>query len=97
MGAEVYQSLKTKLKDSYGVSAVNIGDEGGFAPPLDTTEQALEIIVRSIEAAGYAPGRDIFVAIDAAASEFYKDGIYEIDGKRLGPGEMIDTVLRSSG
>jgi enolase len=90
MGTEVYHALKSNLKEAYGVQAVNIGDEGGFAPPLDTTVQALDIIVKSIETAGYVPGKDIFVAMDAAASEFYENGAYHIDGKRLSPGELID-------
>ncbi len=89
-GTEVYHSLKKKLKDAYGVGAVNIGDEGGFAPPLDTTEQALDVIVQAIEAAGYSPGKDVYLAMDAAASEFYEDGVYVVDGKRLTPGELVD-------
>jgi enolase len=89
-GAEVYHSLKKKLKDAYGVGAVNIGDEGGFAPPVDTTYQALDVIVKAIEAAGYAPGKDVCLAMDAAASEFYEDGVYTVDGKRLSPGELVD-------
>jgi enolase len=89
-GAEVYHSLKKKLKDAYGVGAVNIGDEGGFAPPVDTTDQALEIIVKAIEAAGYAPGKDVYLAMDAAASEFYENGVYTVDGKNLSPGELVD-------
>jgi enolase len=89
-GVEVYHSLKKKLKEAYGPAAINIGDEGGFAPPLDTTDQALEIIVKAIEAAGYVPGRDVYVAMDAAASEFYENGMYMVDGKRLSPGELVD-------
>lgn len=90
IGAEVYQVLKKELKAAYGVGAVNIGDEGGFAPPLDTTEQALEVIVKAIDDAGYAPGRDVYLAIDAAASEFFEDGRYLIDGRRLDPPELVD-------
>lgn len=89
-GAEVYHALKKQLKDAYGVGAVNIGDEGGFAPPLDTTEQALEIIVKAIESAGYGPGKDVYLAMDAAASEFYEDGVYAVDGKRLSSGDLVD-------
>jgi enolase len=89
-GTEVYQSLKKQLKDAYGPQAINIGDEGGFAPPLDTTNQALDIIVKAIEAAGYAPGKDVYLAIDAAASEFYENGKYIVDGKKLTPGELVD-------
>jgi len=89
-GSEVYQSLKGILKGTYGVGAVNIGDEGGFAPPLDTTRQALDVILKAIEAAGYEPGKDVYLAVDAAASEFYKEGVYSVDGKDLGPGELVD-------
>lgn len=89
-GAEVYQALRKKLKDAYGPGAINIGDEGGFAPPLDSTDQALEVIVGAIEAAGYVPGKDVYLAMDAAASEFYEDGVYVVDGKRLTPGELAD-------
>jgi enolase len=89
-GAEVYHSLKKKLKDAYGASAINIGDEGGFAPPLDTTDEALEIIVQAIEAAGYVPGKDVYLAMDAAASEFFENGAYHVDGRKLSPGELVD-------
>jgi len=89
-GVEVYHSLKKKLKDAYGVGAVNIGDEGGFAPPVDTTDQALDVIVKAIEAAGYVPGKDVCLAMDAAASEFYENGVYTVDGKSLSPGELVD-------
>jgi enolase len=90
IGAEVYHSLKKQLKDAYGVGAVNIGDEGGFAPPLDTTEQALDVILKGIEAAGFEPGKDVYLAVDSAASEFYENGAYVLDGKRLSPGELVD-------
>lgn len=89
-GVEVYHSLKKELKDAYGVGAVNIGDEGGFAPPVDTTDQALDVIVKAIEAAGYVPGKDVCLAMDAAASEFYENGVYTVDGKSLSPGELVD-------
>ena len=90
MGVEVYHALKGQLKDQYGVGAVNIGDEGGFAPPLDNTEQALDVIVQAIVSAGYQPGEDVYLAIDAAASEFYEGGTYLVDGKRLGPDELVE-------
>jgi len=93
MGAEVYHALKGILKRSYGVSAINIGDEGGFAPALDTTDQALDVIVQAIEEAGYSPGKDVFLAIDAAASEFYESGRYTVDGKVLAPGELADFYI----
>lgn len=90
MGAEVYHALKQLLKKSYGVSAINIGDEGGFAPALDTTPQALDIIMQAIESANYTPGKDVYLAMDAAASEFYADGQYTLDGKTLSAGELVD-------
>lgn len=90
MGAEVYHELKGLLKKSYGVSAINIGDEGGFAPALDTTPQAMDIIMEAIEGAGYTPGKDVYMAMDAAASEFYADGSYTLDGRTLNAGELVD-------
>ena len=90
MVAEVYQKLGSALANKYGVSAKNLGDEGGFAPQLDTPDEALTIIEDSIKAAGYKPGDDIEIGLDAAASEFYKDGKYEVEvGKFLTGEEMI--------
>jgi len=90
MGAEIFASLKQKLKESnYNT---NIGDEGGFAPAFSNTEEALFFIMRSIEAAGYRPGEDVWLALDAASSEFHRDGLYWLDGegKRLDAGGLID-------
>ncbi len=89
-GAEVYQSLRVILKSSYGPGAINVGDEGGFAPPFDTTRDALDSIVRAISAAGYEPGGDVFLAMDSAASEFYSNGVYELDDRSLRADQMID-------
>ena len=75
MGVEVFHSLKRVLKRR-GLSTA-VGDEGGFAPALDSTEEALELILRAIDDAGYLPGRDVKLALDCASSEFYKDGIYD--------------------
>lgn len=74
MGAEVFHSLKKVLKER-GLSTA-VGDEGGFAPSLKGTEDALESIIKAIQNAGYTPGKDVFIALDCAASEFYEDGIY---------------------
>ena len=74
MGTEVFHSLKKVLKER-GLSTA-VGDEGGFAPVLDGTEDALETILKAVEAAGYKPGSDIKIALDCAASEFYQEGIY---------------------
>ncbi len=88
-GTEVYQSLKTVLKDSYGVGAINVGDEGGFAPPMNTVREALDTLVKAIEKAGYVPGKDVSLSMDPAASEFFEDGEYVIDGRRLDPDQMV--------
>lgn len=79
MGAEVYHSLKAVLKKR-GLSA-GVGDEGGFAPNLDSNEQAIAVVVEAIEKAGFAPGKDVFVALDVAASELWRDGKYVLEGE----------------
>lgn len=79
MGAEVFHSLKDVLKRN-GLSTA-VGDEGGFAPQLGSTEEALDMIVHSIEKAGYLPGRDITIALDCASSEFYRGGMYDYTWK----------------
>ena len=88
--AEVYHSLKKTLNDKGYSTAV--GDEGGFAPNLKSNEEAIEIILEAITNAGYEPGKDMFIAIDAASSEYYKDGKYvlEHEGKTLTAAEMVD-------
>ncbi len=90
--AEVYHNMKKVIKKKYGVSSTNVGDEGGFAPNLNTAREALDIIMESIEAAGYMPGIDVVLGLDAAAAEFYDkdDKIYNIDGKKLTPDELVD-------
>jgi len=90
MGAEVYHHLKSTLKERYGKSAVNVGDEGGFAPPLKTASEALEIITTAIETADYAPGKDVFLALDAAASEFFSDERYRLDGRAFDLRDIVD-------
>lgn len=75
MGAEIFHNLKKVLKDR-GLSTA-VGDEGGFAPALDGTEDALESIIKAIEKAGYKPGEQVTIALDCAASEFYVDGVYD--------------------
>ncbi|MBQ1213656.1 MAG: phosphopyruvate hydratase, partial [Tidjanibacter sp.] len=75
MGAEVFHSLK-KVLHARGLSTA-VGDEGGFAPALEGTEDAIESILKAIEAAGYVPGKDVMIGMDCASSEFYKDGIYD--------------------
>ncbi|WP_034088784.1 phosphopyruvate hydratase [Streptacidiphilus albus] len=87
-GVEVYHQLKAVLKQR-GLST-GLGDEGGFAPNLDSNRAALDLIVEAITEAGYVPGRDIALALDVAASEFYKDGKYEFEGKSRSAAEMTE-------
>ncbi|MDD2227859.1 MAG: phosphopyruvate hydratase [Candidatus Cloacimonetes bacterium] len=87
MNAEVFHALKAILKKS-GL-ATSVGDEGGFAPNLDSNEEALILIVEAIKAAGYKPGKDIFIAIDSAASSFFEKGKYVFEGKKISSDEMI--------
>ena len=86
MGAEVFHALKKLLKDAGHVT--NVGDEGGFAPNLKSSDEALTFIMKAIEAAKYKPGQDIVLALDAAASEFYKNGKYELEGE----GKSLDAA-----
>ena len=81
MGAETFHALKSVLKDKGMNTAV--GDEGGFAPNLSTNEEAIQVIIEAIEKAGYKPGEDIFIAMDAASSEFYdaENKIYDLKGE----------------
>ncbi len=93
MGTEVFHHLKAELK-KHGYST-NVGDEGGFAPNLSSNEQAIEIVLKSIESAGYRPGEDMYIAIDAAASEFFdsKEKLYHFHqstGEKLTPIQMVD-------
>ena len=89
MGAEVFQALKKGLKDAS--HNTNVGDEGGFAPALQSTDEALGFVMKAIEAAGYKPGDDIMLALDAASTEFYANGKYELagEGKSLDAEGMV--------
>jgi len=87
-GVEVYHTLKSVLKRR-GLST-GLGDEGGFAPNLDSNREALDLIVEAIQLAGYTPGKDVALALDCAASEFYKDGKYEFEGKSRSAAEMTE-------
>ena len=89
MGSEVYHALKKVIKQKK--MNTNVGDEGGFAPSLSSNKEAIELILSAIESAGYKPGTDCHIAIDAAASSFYKDGMYvlEREGRSLSGAEMV--------
>ena len=86
MGAEVFHTLRAKLKDAG--HNTNVGDEGGFAPALNSTTEALDFVMQAIEAAGYKPADDVALALDAASTEFYKDGAYVLAGE----GQTLDAA-----
>jgi len=93
MGTEVFHHLKAELKNKN--YSTNVGDEGGFAPNLGSNEEAIEVVLKAIETAGYRPGEDMYIAMDAAASEFYnaEENIYHFNqstGDKLTPAEMVD-------
>lgn len=87
-GCEVYMELKSILKIKYGVSAINVGDEGGFAPPISNTREALCVLEEAIDRTGYSDR--VMMAIDAAATSFHHDGIYTIDGKAMQKEELME-------
>lgn len=87
IGAEVFHNLKKVLKEK-GYNT-NVGDEGGFAPDLKSNEEGFKVIIEAIKSSGYIPGKDVKLAIDVAASEFYENGTYHIDGKKLTTKELI--------
>ena len=88
VGAEVFHSLKKVL--NYKGYFTGVGDEGGFAPNFDSNKEGFELIIEAIKEAGYEPYKDVKLAIDVAASEFYKDGLYHIDGKTMTTDELIN-------
>lgn len=88
MGSEIFHSLK-KLLDTMGLNC-GVGDEGGFAPNISNSLEALDLLSKAISSANYVLGRDVYLAMDAAASEFYEDGIYNFEGKKMSSDEMID-------
>jgi enolase len=94
-GAEVFASLSKVLADKGLLTGV--GDEGGFAPNLESNQAALELLVAAIEKAGYKPGEQVALALDVAASEFYKDGNYVYDGSAHSPAEFVDYLAELSG
>lgn len=92
MGSEIYHTLGELLEEKFGESATNVGDEGGFAPPLSKTEQAIEVLVEGIKESGFDLGQEVFLGMDSASTNFYSPAKekYAIDGKMLAKGEMIE-------
>jgi enolase len=86
MGSEIFHTLRKGLKDAG--HSTNVGDEGGFAPNLKSAEEALSFVMRSIEGAGYKPGEDVALALDCAATEFFKNGEYQMEGE----GKTLDSA-----
>ncbi|MGM0689102.1 MAG: phosphopyruvate hydratase [Bacillota bacterium] len=95
MGTEVFHHLRAILQ-ARGLNT-NVGDEGGFAPNLDSSEAALELIIEAITSAGYEPGAEIYLALDSAASEFYRDNTYQLEGKSLSARELTDYYRELAG
>ncbi len=91
MGTEVYHTLKGMIAKKYGNAATGVGDEGGFAPPIDKTDDALEIIQKAVDECGYE--KKVRLSLDCAASSFYADGKYAIDGKKIGPDKLLDMYV----
>ena len=96
-GAEVFHELKRRLKEAG--HNTNVGDEGGFAPMLNGTRDALDFVMRAIEGAGYRPGDEVALALDAASTEFYRDGRYHLagEGRVLEPGGLVDYYVDLAG
>ncbi|AEH60275.1 enolase [Methanosalsum zhilinae DSM 4017] len=92
MGVETYHELERVLVDKYGPSSTNVGYEGGFAPPISLTIDALDALLIAVENAGYSQS-DVTIGLDAAASEFYDGRHYLIDGKKMSSGELVDYYL----
>ena len=93
IGSEIFQTLKRSLSDSG--HGTNVGDEGGFAPNLKSADEAIGFIMKSIESAGYNPGDDVVLALDAASTEFYSEGKYDLEGegRSLGSEEMVKYLV----
>ncbi|AFK21973.1 phosphopyruvate hydratase [Pyrococcus sp. ST04] len=90
--SETYHVLKKVIMEKYGKNAVNVGDEGGFAPPMKEVTEPLDVLIKAIEEAGYKPGEEIALALDAASSEFYNEeiGKYVVGGKEYDRGELLE-------
>ena len=98
-GSEIYHALKLRLEAKYGKSAINVGDEGGFAPPIRSVEEALGQINDAVDEAGYSPGQNVILGIDAAADSFYdpRTGAYRVDGGTLDSGELLELYASLQG
>ncbi|MCS7099099.1 MAG: phosphopyruvate hydratase [Sulfolobales archaeon] len=93
VAVEVYKTLREYLKKTYGPGSINVGDEGGFAPPMREAREALKAIVVAIENAGYRAGEDVLLAIDVAASQIYREGFYAVDGRRVSGEDLLELYV----
>ena len=94
IGTEIYHALKEVIQSKHGRQSINVGDEGGFAPPIKRTNEAIELMIQAISEAGYSPGSDVFLGLDSASSEFYENGAYRIDDETESPAELMDFYVR---
>ncbi len=96
IAVEVYMELKKLLKENYGPIAINVGDEGGFAPPMKNTREALNALVEAVRRVGYVPGKDVLLALDVAASQVFNESenVYIIDGRKYSRSELIEFYER---
>ncbi|TMI41977.1 phosphopyruvate hydratase [Candidatus Bathyarchaeota archaeon] len=94
-GGEIYHALRLRLEAKYGKSAINVGDEGGFAPPINSVEEALGQINDAVDEAGYSPGQNVALGIDAAADSFYNQasGKYDVDGKLIDGDDLLELYV----
>ncbi len=94
-GSEVYHVLGQRLREKYGKNAINVGDEGGFAPPIARVRDALEIIEEAVDESGYSPGRDVVLGIDAASGSFYNEntGKYRVDGEEMSSDDLHEMYI----
>ncbi len=94
IGTEIYHALKEVIQSKHGRQSINVGDEGGFAPPIKRTNEAIELMIQAISEAGYSPGSDVFLGLDSASSEFYENGAYRIDDETKSSAELMDFYTR---
>ena len=94
-GSEIYHALQSRLEAKYGKGAINVGDEGGFAPPINSVEEALGQINDAVDEAGYSAGQNVILGVDAAADSFFdeKSEKYSVDGKKLDSGQLLDLYI----
>ncbi len=93
VGSEIYHTLKSVIETKYGKQGVNVGDEGGFAPPLNRTREAFDVLMRAVSESGYVAGKDVFLGFDAASSEFFQDNTYLIDEEKMSSEKLSEFYL----